>query len=186
MALLPKANWRRTLISFFIAFNITAILLGSPRFYTVIPEFRNFFYMYLWWARLHQGWVLFAPEVRTFAMKYQVEIEFKDLTHKIWIRPYPPNWDFFERHLAYNFQKFDLASVYLEKHEFIRRDYCSYVMRLYWSDSNPPKTLTLVRLTADWPKPVPNQPLVYDEKVLKWQRYILARYDVDEETKKLR
>jgi hypothetical protein len=173
-------NWKRNLINAFIIFNIFAISIGSSHLIE-IPVAKKFFFPYLRWTRLLQGWLLFVPEPRRFALQYKIELQFKDGSQKIWMRPYPPNWDFFERHLSYQFQKFDLASNYLETYDFVRRDYCEFVMRLHWSETNPPTTVSLIRSQASWPEPNSDLPLQYDESKLQWRNMLVQSYKVNGE-----
>jgi hypothetical protein len=170
---------RKKIINFFIIFNICAVLFASSNVIPKIPGWQQLVYPYLIWTRLAQTWWLF-PDPRRESMKFRFEIEFKDKTTKTWVRPYPPNWDFFERHLSYNFQKLDLAAPALLKDPAVQKDFSGYVMRLHWSDENPPETVKLVVSRAPWPKPT--EKLVYDDKGLFWTDKILATYHVNGRT----
>lgn len=113
-------------------------------------------------------------------MKYRVDITFKDGTTATWRRPYPPNWSFFERHLAYNFQKWDLASNYLETPNLLWHDLAMYMQRLYWNEKNPPETISLVRSTANWPPPNETGYVRSDESLLNWSDHPIFTYHVSE------
>jgi hypothetical protein len=164
-------------INTFIIFNILAILLGTSSIWTT--PFRPLFNPYLHWTRLSQSWVLFGPEPDKVAKRYRVDIDFKDGAKTSWHRPYSPNWDFFERHLAYNFQKHDLSARYLERIDTCRRDFVDYVLRLHHNADNPPVRLTLVRSTAGWPKPTAERDLVYDAEKLTWKDVTIESYVVE-------
>jgi hypothetical protein len=178
--LTSRERWCRRLISAFILFNITAVFFGVPK----RPEERNFaeqfFNPYLKWTRLNQQWRLFVPEPRRFATKYRVEIEFMDGTRTTWQRPYPPNWDFFERHLAYNFQKWDLVADHLETSAQVRMDLAKYIQRNYQYFDSPAKYIKLIRARANWPDPHPEGYAMHEDSELAWQDHILFNYSVSE------
>ena len=100
---------KKIFINSFIILNLVAIPIGKSTYISKENVLKRIVTPYLVWTRLLQNWPLFVPSPRTYAIKYRAEIKFKDGTVQIWQRPYPPNWDFFERHLAYSFQKWDLA-----------------------------------------------------------------------------
>jgi hypothetical protein len=172
-------KWRETLLTIFIVFNIVAIVIGCTQVIQIPFGVRKIFYPYLGWTRLAQSWFLFAPEPKRVAIKYRVDIIFKDETTAKWYRPYPGNWSFFERHEAYQFQKFDLGSNHLMKDPDARKDFCSYVMRLHWNEQNPPEYIALFQEIAKWPEPKEGQPLSYDESRLKFVDHFVARYKVN-------
>ncbi len=169
-------SWRKPLINFFIVFNITAVIFSSSNVFPKIPVWQTLVYPYLKWTRLQQTWFLF-PEPRRETMKFRFEIEFRDKSIQTWQRPYPPNWNFFDRHLAYNFQKLDLAGPSLLRDPAVQKDFSSYVMRLHWNDENPPETVKLIVARAPWPVPTEHK-LVYDESKLFWTDNVLATYKV--------
>jgi hypothetical protein len=175
---IPSNRWKRILANAFILFNLSAVLLGSSKMYTTPLIVRQFYFPYLRWTRLLQGWLLFTPEPRRYSLKYEIEIIYENNHRVAWQRPYPPKWDFFERHLSYNFQKFDLAADYLVTDKDVRYDYCSYVLRLHWSDINPPQVVRLLTYRAEWPEPNSDGPLEYDETKLTWIRHVMASYNV--------
>jgi hypothetical protein len=151
-------KWRRTIITCFIVFNITAIASGTTRPPTQQNIAQKFFEPYLVWTRLKQGWALFAPTPRRYIKKYYAEITFHDGRKTTWQRPYPPNWDFFERHLGYQFQKWDLAANYLEEPGYsnlLLADWGDYLARLFANASNPPEKIDFYRTREDMPPPNP-------------------------------
>lgn len=175
----------RAIISAFIAFNIAAILFGSnapPAEQNVV---QRFFYPYLVRTRLLQSWRLFTPSPRKYTLNYRAEITFKDGTSTTWRRPYPTNWDFFGRHLAYHFQKWDLASNYLDtpglKH-LLWSDLGSYLQKTYWSEANPPKSIRFIRSSAEIPPPNEKGDvgLDHDPAQLKWVESVAYLYTVPE------
>src|SRR5262249_36966204 len=134
----------------------------------------------LFWTRLAQRWTLFVPTPRQVAIRYQVEIVFKDGTKTIWKRPYPPNWDFFPRHLAYNFQKWDLAANYLDNRSPLWQDLANYIQKIYWNDTNPPETITLVKASAKWPPPNESGYVGHADSELQWWSRNVFVYHVTE------
>jgi hypothetical protein len=171
-------NWRRRIISGFIIFNIFAITCSSTLPLNEQNSFQRFFYPYAYWTRLLQSWPLFTPSPRDFALRYHVEVKLQSGEVKIWQRPYPPNWDFFERHLSYNFQKWDLASNYLERKDLLWDDLAHYIQRLYENELDPPTKIKLVRSRAAWPPPHPTGYVRSDLNELKWQDVTLFTFDV--------
>ncbi len=169
---------KRNLINAFIIFHIVAILLGTSQVFPNPPLIKDLFRPYLHWLRLSQSWVLFAPEPSKSTKRWRVEVSFENLRRQTWERPYPPLWDFFERHLAYNFQKIDMAVPYMENSEALRRDYSAYAMRQVWNEWNKPQEVTLIRSMADWPAPTEDGELQYDPKILQWSDYKMSRYFV--------
>jgi hypothetical protein len=174
--------WQRYLITAFILFNVIAI-----PFSTSVPKGeQNFgqriFMPYLVWTRLNQHWPLFVPTPRQYAKRYRVDVEFRSGRTVSWRRPYPPNWDFFERHLSYSFQKWDLASNYLDQKGPLWNDLESYVQRLYWDDANPPIIVSLVRETADWMPPNETGYAFHEDEQehLQWRDRRLFTYHVAE------
>lgn len=99
-----------------------------------------------------------------------------------WWRPYPENWDFFQRHLAYNFQKYDLAANYLLRADFTHKDIAKFIERMFWNDSDPPIRIRLVRMTALWP-PFDGKPRWLREHMdsLDWADRTVFVYDVQKE-----
>ena len=171
-------NRYRGLLHLFIVFNILSILLSSTRPLAEQNVVQRFFYPYAFWTRLLQSWPLFTPSPRDFVMKYRVEIQRQGGQVETWQRPYPPNWDFFARHLSYNFQKWDLASNYLERKNLLWDDLAHYIQTLYWNESNPPVLIRLVRSRATWPPPNPAGYVQSDVRDLHWQDFTIFTYDV--------
>jgi hypothetical protein len=177
---LSERRWR-ILISVFILFNLIAIPVGSTRPRAEQNVLQRLVLPYLRWTRLLQNWPLFVPSPRQNAIKYHVDIVFKDGHTATWQRPYPPNWDFFARHLSYSFQKWDLAANYLDEKGPLQRDLANYIQRLYWSDSNPPVTITLIRAMAKWPPPNETGYVRSDERMLQWTDHVVFTYHVNEQ-----
>jgi hypothetical protein len=159
----------------FILFNIVGVLVGKSFQETAAGKF---FYPYLVWTRLLQQWNLFVPAPRKHALKYRVDITFQDGTHATWRRPYPPNWAFFERHLAYHFQRWDLATTRLEQPGVLWPDLVAFIERLYHNDRNPPVEIALVREFAYWPPPKKSGYVMPELSDLEWSELMLFRYDV--------
>jgi hypothetical protein len=154
--LIPSQPWKRGLISAFIIFNIVAIGFGSSRPVAEQSLITRFVNPYLVWTRLLQNWPLFAPEPRRFIVKYRAEITFRNHAMTVWERPYPPDWDFFARHLSYQFQKWDTGSNNLEKpiiSDFLWLDFAHYLEKLYANPANPPDHITFFRSRAAVPPP---------------------------------
>ncbi len=172
-------KWRETILTTFIVFNIVSVVIGCTQIIHIPFEVRKIFYPYLGWTRLAQSWYLFAPEPKRVAIKYRVDITFRDQTKKSWYRPYPGKWNFFERHEAYQYQKFDLGANYLMKDPVARKDFCAYVVRLHSQEENPPESVSLFQELAKWPNPDNGKPLVYDESALKFVDHFVARYKVN-------
>lgn len=176
---LSESQWR-AIISVAILFNLIAIPLSSS-----LPRSQQNFLQrlvspYLVWTRLNQSWPLFVPSPRKNAMKYRVDIVLRDGQTVSWMRPYPPNWDFFARHLSYSFQKWDLAANYLDNRGPLWQDLANYIQRKYWSDENPPVTIMLVKSTAVWPPPNETGYVRSDERLLQWSDKTLFTYHVAE------
>jgi hypothetical protein len=179
-------KWRRGVISAFIIFNIVAISFGSTAPVSQQGPVERFFTPYLVWTRLLQNWRLFVPTPKKFFMNYHAEITFKDGTKKNWQRPYPPNWDFFPRHLAYQFQKWDLASNYLEQpglSSLLWEDLGSYLTRIYNDPANPPEKIEFFRSRADIPPPLETGYAQPDLSQLQWQTQLVHTYTVQDRSK---
>jgi hypothetical protein len=176
----PISRKRRDLLSAVFLFNFLAILCGSslPRAQQNIAQ--QFFTPYLRWTRLLQSWPLFVPSPRQNAMKYHVEIQFQNGETKVWQRPYPPNWDFFARHLSYQFQKYDLAANYLDNKSPLWNDLALYIQNLCWNDTNPPVKITLIKSMAKWQPPNEEGWVGPDERLLQWSDRPLFVYNVQE------
>jgi hypothetical protein len=171
------------LISAFIVFNIVAIAFGSTAPVAEQNALQRFFMPYLVWTRLLQNWRLFVPTPRRFLMNYHAEITFRDGTKKSWQRPYPPNWDFFPRHLAYQFQKWDLASDYLEKpglSGLLWADLGAYLGRTFDDPVNPPEKIEFFRARADVPPPNETGYVQPDLSHLQWDDRLIHTYSVRE------
>lgn len=174
--------WRHRLISAFILFNIAAIPFSTSRPVRDQNIFQRIFMPYLVWTRLNQHWPLFVPTPRQYAKRYRVDITFQSGRVATWRRPYPPNWDFFERHLAYNFQKWDLASNYLDQRGPLWVDLAEYIQNLYSDPGNPPIVISLVRETADWMPPNETGFVFHENEInhLHWRDQRVFAYHVAE------
>lgn len=171
-------GWRIT-ISFFIAFNILSALIAPIKPKDQRTFIQNLFYPYALWTRTLQEWGLFTPSPRTSVVFYKYEILFKDGQKKTWVRPYPEKWDFFQRHLAYNWQKFDLAGHNLD-HPLLYDDVADYIKRLFWENENPPVEIKLFRSRAPWPAPKTEGYALPQIKELRWFNDLLFDYRVEE------
>ncbi len=173
----------RILINAFIIFNIIAIPFSSSKPVAQQNMAQRFFLPYLRWTRLLQSWPLFVPSPRKYTAKYRAEIKFKDGSVKTWQRPYSPNWDFFERHLSYSFQKWDLASNYLESRGPLWGDLAHYLQEQYSTGdpANPPEVITFIRATANWPPPNETGYARSDEKLLQWTDRTVFVYHVSDQ-----
>ena len=181
VSLLSPRNRRwRLAIASFIAFNILAILIDCTRLISIRNPVRMIFYPYLKITHLLQIWPLFTPEPRRWMTKYRVDIRFQKGNVETWSRPYPSNWDFFDRHLSYNFQKWDLATETIEIPAYTQRDITNYILRMYESPSNPPTYISFVKTTADVPPPNPTGYVQHGAKDFKWKTLNLWTYDVKE------
>lgn len=171
----------RWVVNGFILFNLIAVIIFTPpRPPSKQTWIEKVFVSYLWHTRLLQHWELFVPSPRKYAMKYRVEILFKNGDKKTWQRPYPPNWDFFDRHLAYHFQKWDLASNYLEWKDILWRDLEQFIEKKYSNPTNPPASIALVRSQADWPPPHEYGYVMHEDSELKWRDQVIFTYVVTE------
>lgn len=170
---------RRTLISVFIFWNIFAILVGKNFEGTwasrvVMP--------YLKWTRLLQEWSLFVPAPKTYAIWYHAEITLDDGTQIIWKRPRSPNWNFFERHEVYHYQKWDLATQQLDSHRGLWLDLAEFLERGYLSAGLKPRSMRWVRSTAPRPPPAQTGSLFVGspherDARLEWTDRILFEFD---------
>jgi hypothetical protein len=141
-------------ISLFIIFNCLASVIAPVKPRSEQNAIQRFFYDYALWTRLLQEWSLFTPNPRKFIVYYRFQIEMQNGQKIDWVRPYPENWDFFQRHLAYNWQKFDLAGHNLDRPD-LYPDVADYMSRKFANDSNPPHTIKLFREEASIPPPKP-------------------------------
>jgi hypothetical protein len=174
----PMPRWRRRLVSLWIVFNGVAIACGSSLPRSQQTAWQRFFGPYLVWTRLLQSWQLFTPTPRQQGKYYKVEITFANGDRQTWRRPYPPNWDFFPRHLCYHFQKWDLAAEYFERPgigPLLWRDLAHYLAVRYHDDANPPVAMSLVRSEAEIPPPRPTgyAGVEHDPGQLAWQDKVL-------------
>ncbi len=169
--LIPATAWKRRLISVFIIFNIVAISFGSSKPVAEQSFITKLVNPYLVWTRLLQNWYLFAPEPRRYLVKYRAEITFRNHAMTVWERPYPPKWDFFARHLSYQFQKWDTGSFNLEKpliSNLLWLDLSHYLEKLYANPANPPDHIYYFRSRAAVPPPNESGYVEPDFSHLKW------------------
>lgn len=170
---------RRTLISVFVFWNIFAVLVGKNFEGTwasrlVMP--------YLVWTRLLQQWNLFVPDPRKEAIRYRAEVEMEDGQVIQWQRPYPPNWDFFERHLVYHFQKWDLATQQLDQYPGLWLDLAEFLERGYRRTGYQPRVIRWLRSTAKRPPPPASGPVFLGSPLerdsrLEWVDRVVFIYD---------
>jgi hypothetical protein len=170
---------RQGIISFFIIFNIIASVIAPIKPRSEQNPVEKFFYGYALWTRLLQEWSLFTPNPRKSIVYYKYEIEFKDGRKNFWVRPYPENWAFFQRHLAYNWQKFDLAGHNLDRPD-LYEDVADFISRKFSNDQNPPKTVRLYREEAPLPPPKPSGDAWPTEREIHWRDVLLFTYSVAE------
>ena len=171
-------GWARVLINFFIIWNIAAVTIGSTKIITTPEVARRFFFPYLYWTRLLQGWLLFVPTPRFTTSKFRVDVTFQDGKIESWRRPYPPNWDFFQRHLSYQYQKWDLASDSLTSSEAVKKDFARFVLRMKWNEINPPVLVEVVCERAEWPAPHPTGYAFHEDRELVWHNIYIGKYQV--------
>lgn len=129
------------------------------------------------WTRLLQRWSLFSPEPRRFMQSYFFEVTFRDQTKTRWQRPYPPSWDFFARHHAYNWQKLDTASNHMEDPQ-LWDDYAHWAQKKFWSDRNPPTEIRLIRRAAEILPPKDNGAIWHNLEDFHFLEQELFTYDV--------
>jgi hypothetical protein len=166
--------WKRRFLTLFILFTWVGILVGKPWKDTPIGRF---YYPYLIWTRQLQQWKLFTPSPRVNAFKYRVEINYRDGTRTTWMRPYPPQWDFFERQKCYHFQKWDLATNRLDSTDSLWPGLVAYMKSLYDNASNPIETIELIRMTAERQPPHEEGYVMHDDSELRWSSIIIFKYD---------
>jgi hypothetical protein len=149
-------RWKRVLISAVLLFHFIAIPIGSNlKLADNPPDFLVSIARYVYYTRLWQRWALFSPEPRRFGLRYHAVLTYRDGKQRKWTRPKAPNWDFFGRHLAYNFQKWDLVSNNLDQPMLLWPGLVGYLERAYRDDFNPLEKIEFVRAHVDWPEPAP-------------------------------
>jgi hypothetical protein len=142
----------RLAVSAFIVWNIAVILLTNSQTFIPPMAVMTALLPYARATRLMQRWALFCPEPRRFFSQYFFEVTFKDGTQTHWSRPESPNWDFFGRHHASNWQKFDTASNHMEDPRF-RADLAAWVAGHLANEANPPERIVLIHHIAPVPPP---------------------------------
>lgn len=178
--LIPSARWRRGLLSAFLLFNLIAVPVGSqiaaregnPN---VVERFLAGYVLAL---RVQQYWALFSPEPRRDALKYRAEIRFRDGHTIPWFRPYPPKWAFFRRHLAYNFQKWDLVGSALDNHTSLWDGLVHFLRVQFDEPGNPVTGIRWVRMRAPWPPPKEQGYVGGEESELVWHDEPVFDWDV--------
>jgi hypothetical protein len=178
--LLPEPRWKRIIISLFLLFHLIVVPLGSAL--SVLRPNRtaieDFMANYVFALRVRQYWALFSPEPRKHALKYWAQIVYRDGSVKTWIRPYPSNWSFFDRHLCYQFQKWDLVSNYLDYESGLWNSLVAYLQKTHKNELNPVVEIRFLRSFAPWPPPNPTGYVGGETSDLKWSDQILFTYDV--------
>ena len=179
--LLPMPRWRRRLTSIAILFHLIAIPVGSHLAFHpgLASRVTDLLGQYVYGLRIRQYWALFSPEPRRFALRYSAEIKFQDGSTKLWRRPYPPKWDFFDRHLAYSFQKWDLVDAFLDYRSSLWDGLVHYLVVIHSDDPyNRPETIRFIRSQAAWPAPNPHGWVGGEAKDLAWEDRDLFTYVV--------
>ncbi len=169
--------WKKVLISFLLVFHAFAIRIGSnltmnPR----PPELYMALENYVIITKLWQRWALFSPEPRRFGLRYHAVLTYKDGKQRTWTRPRAPNWHFFGRHLAYNFQKWDLVANNLDQPMLLWPGLVGYLERAYRDDFNPLVKIEFFREHTDWPPPNPEGWVGPDMSKQEWKKNILFTY----------
>jgi hypothetical protein len=153
----------RPLITIFILWNMGAVLFTNNQS-AFLPRFLSApFDGYARLTRVMQRWSLFAPEPRRYIGLYFFRIQFKDRSIQDWQRPLPPNWDYFERQHAYNWQKFDLASNHMEDIHFWP-DLAAWIERKFHDDHNPVAQIQLFHRVAETPPPETSNNFKFSDK----------------------
>jgi hypothetical protein len=181
--LLPEKRWRRNALSAVILFHLIVVPLGS--YWTETPDhasaLKSLLGNYVYGMRIRQYWALFSPEPRQTAVHYSALIVFRDQRTVLWRRPYPPRWGFFARHLAYNFQKWDLVTNNLDFKSGLWDSLVHYLMKQYQDPANPIIEIQFTRSYAPWPKPNPVGYVGGEAEDLKWIDQVLFKYDTREQ-----
>lgn len=179
MALLPSKPWLRGVLSALILFHLIVVPVASHLAFA--PGKRSFLahclVEYVFGLRLQQYWALFSPEPRREALRYSALISFRDGRTLTWQRPYPPNWDFFARHLSYSFQKWDLVSNYLEVRTPLWDSLVDYLGHQYGAPTNPVTQIRFIRSSAPWPAPRAEGYVGGETKDLVWTSRTIFTYD---------
>jgi hypothetical protein len=179
--LLPERRWKRNALSALLLFHLVAVPLGS--YWTESRDNSNalkkLLSNYVYGLRIRQYWALFSPDPRHIAVKYSALIVFRNGQSKRWRRPYSPNWNFFERHLAYNFQKWDLVSDNLDHKSGLWDSLDQYLLKTNQDPdgTNPIREIQFIRSYAPWPPPNPTGYVGGETKDLRWTDQVLFRYD---------
>jgi hypothetical protein len=181
--LLPDKRWRRNILSVIILFHLIAVPLGSywAESREKSSSIKWFLSNYVYGMRIRQYWALFSPEPRQHAVRYSALILFKNGQTETWRRPYPPKWGFFERHLAYNFQKWDLVTNNLDFKSGLWDSLVQYLINEYQTPSNPVVEIQFIRSFAPWPKPNPSGYVGGNTEDLKWKNRVLFIYDAKDQ-----
>ena len=177
---LPQNPWKRNFLSLAILFNLIVVPLGSyiAEHHRHPGGLEGLLVNYVWGLRVHQYWALFSPEPRRFAIKYSAVITYRDGHSETWRRPYPPNWAFFERHLSYNFQKWDLVNAYLDHKSGLWDDLVAYLIKSHQDKNNPVEQVRFLISTAPWPPPNTSGYVGGDTASLNWSDAPIFTYDV--------
>lgn len=166
---------KRLLLSAWIVCNAIPIVYCSDRNLGPLDPAARAFSPWLRWTRLLQHWGLFTPEPVKRVTRYRVEIQFADGQRVLWTRPYPPNWDFFERHLSYAYSKWDLKTGDLRDQELLWPDLANYLADLYWDYGRaPPRRFELIRSQAPLPPPPAEGDVYPDLEKLPWAEQSLG------------
>jgi hypothetical protein len=151
---MERRGWR-VAISAFIVWNGLVVLLTNCQEIRVPPTLLAILEPYARATRLMQRWSLFCPEPRRYSAQYAFEITRRDGSRTRWSRPLPPQWGFFARHHASNWQKLDSASNRMET-PFFWPGLARWAEREFRDDSNPPTQISLYKLVTQTPPPGPD------------------------------
>jgi hypothetical protein len=170
---------RQNLISLLILFHLIVVPIGS--LIAVSNPNRNaiqrFMSDYVYAIRVQQYWSLFSPNPRRSAVRYYAELTHRDGAKTLWRRPYPPNWGFFERHLSYNFQKWDLVSNYLDRQSALWKGLTNYLVKHHSDPGNPITEIRFYKEEAPWPAPESKGYVGGDAESLQWNSQLLFTYE---------
>lgn len=157
-----ESPFRRAIISLFILFYMTAVVLwilpwSRTREALIKPFTDQIYFTGVW-----QGFAVFAPDPRKVNYRIYATIEFDDGTETVWHYPAMEKLGFFERFLKEHYRKF--GNDCLNSTELLWPDFARYVARKHDGTNRHPRSVALTRTWADIPpiekglgKPLPEQ-----------------------------